>query len=416
MFNPLSVFIGVRYTRAKRRNHFISFISLTSMVGLSLGVLVMILVLSVMNGFDRELRTRILGMVPHATITSGTQPVDDWRALAEQVKRHPDVVGVAPFTQLQGMLTHSGSVRPVLVNAVLPEAERDVSIISEHMVAGDLNALQSGEFGMVVGEGTARRLGVGVGDKLAFILPEASVTPAGVFPRLKRFTVVGIFKVGADLDSSLALIHIGDAAVLSRWQEQQVEGVRLKLRDLFRAPQVSWDIANSLQGQEFIARDWTRSHGNLFQAIQMEKTMIALLLLLIVAVAAFNIISTLVMVVTDKKADIAILRTLGMTPRQIMMVFMVQGTVIGVVGTVIGGVLGVISALNITTWVAALEKLLGHQFLNSNVYFINYLPSELKVDDVVLICSTALLMSFLATLYPAWKAARTQPAEALRYE
>lgn len=416
MFNPLSVFIGVRYTRAKRRNHFISFISLTSMIGLSLGVLVMILVLSVMNGFDRELRTRILGMVPHATITSGTQPVDDWRALAEQVKRHPDVVGVAPFTQLQGMLTHSGSVRPVLVNAVLPEAERDVSIISEHMVAGDLNALQSGEFGMVVGEGTARRLGVGVGDKLAFILPEASVTPAGVFPRLKRFTVVGIFKVGADLDSSLALIHIGDAAVLSRWQEHQVEGVRLKLRDLFRAPQVSWDIANSLQGQEFIARDWTRSHGNLFQAIQMEKTMIALLLLLIVAVAAFNIISTLVMVVTDKKADIAILRTLGMTPRQIMMVFMVQGTVIGVVGTVIGGVLGVISALNITTWVAALEKLLGHQFLNSNVYFINYLPSELKVDDVVLICSTALLMSFLATLYPAWKAARTQPAEALRYE
>lgn len=416
MFNPLSVFIGVRYTRAKRRNHFISFISLTSMIGLSLGVLVMILVLSVMNGFDRELRTRILGMVPHATITSGTQPVDDWRALAEQVKRHPDVVGVAPFTQLQGMLTHSGSVRPVLVNAVLPEAERDVSIISEHMVAGDLDALRSGEFGMVVGEGTARRLGVGVGDKLAFILPEASVTPAGVFPRLKRFTVVGIFKVGADLDSSLALIHIGDAAVLSRWQEHQVEGVRLKLRDLFRAPQVSWDIANALQGQEFIARDWTRSHGNLFQAIQMEKTMIALLLLLIVAVAAFNIISTLVMVVTDKKADIAILRTLGMTPRQIMMVFMVQGTVIGVVGTVIGGVLGVISALNITAWVAALEKLLGHQFLNSNVYFINYLPSELKVDDVVLICSTALLMSFLATLYPAWKAARTQPAEALRYE
>ena len=416
MFNPLSVFIGVRYTRAKRRNHFISFISLTSMIGLSLGVLVMILVLSVMNGFDRELRTRILGMVPHATITSGTQPVDDWRALAEQVKRHPDVVGVAPFTQLQGMLTHSGSVRPVLVNAVLPEAERDVSIISEHMVAGDLNALQSGEFGMVVGEGTARRLGVGVGEKLTFILHETSVTPAGVFPRLKRFTIVGIFKVGADLDNSLALIHIGDAAVLSHWQEHQVEGVRLKLRDLFRAPQVSWDIANSLQGQEFIARDWTRSHGNLFQAIQMEKTMIALLLLLIVAVAAFNIISTLVMVVTDKKADIAILRTLGMTPRQIMMVFMVQGTVIGVVGTVIGGVLGVISALNITAWVAALEKLLGHQFLNSNVYFINYLPSELKVDDVVLICSTALLMSFLATLYPAWKAARTQPAEALRYE
>lgn len=415
MFNPLSVFIGVRYTRAKRRNHFISFISLTSMVGLALGVLVMILVLSVMNGFDRELRTRILGMVPHATITS-FQPVDDWQALAEQAKRNPEVLAVAPFTQLQGMLTHSGTVQPVLVNAVLPEAERGVSIIADRMVSGDLNALQAGEFGIVIGEGTARRFRVNVGDKLTFIIPEASVTPAGVFPRLKRFTIVGVFKVGAELDSSLALIHTADAASLSRWKENQVEGVRLKLRDLFKAPQVSWEIANSLKGEEFMARDWTRSHGNLFQAIQMEKTMIALLLLLIVAVAAFNIISTLVMVVTDKKADIAILRTLGMTPQQIMMVFMVQGSVIGVVGTVIGGVLGVVSALNVTAWVAGLEKLLGRQFLSSDVYFINYLPSELRINDVVLICATALLMSFLATLYPAWKAARTQPAEALRYE
>ena len=414
MFRPLSVFIGMRYTRAKRRNHFISFISLTSMVGLALGVLVMILVLSVMNGFDRELRTRILGMVPHATI-SANQPIGDWRALAAQVAQHPEVEAVAPFSQLQGMLTHGGGVQPVLVNAVLPEAEKNVSIIAQHMVRGSLDDLKDGEFGIIVGEITARRFGVNVGDKLTFILPEASVTPAGVFPRLKRFTVVGVFKVGAELDSSLALIHVGDAARLSHWPDNQVEGVRLKLKDLFKAPEVAWRIAGQL-GDDYIARDWTRTHGSLFQAIQMEKTMIGLLLLLIVAVAAFNIISTLVMVVTDKKADIAILRTLGMTPRQIMLVFMVQGSVIGVVGTLIGGVLGVISALNVTEWVAWLEKLVGHKFLSSDVYFINYLPSQLRLEDVVLICTAALSMSFLATLYPAWRAARTQPAEALRYE
>jgi lipoprotein-releasing system permease protein len=408
------VFIGMRYTRAKRRNHFISFISLTSMVGLALGVLVMILVLSVMNGFDRELRTRILGMVPHATI-SANQPIGDWRALAAQVAQHPEVEAVAPFSQLQGMLTHGGGVQPVLVNAVLPEAEKNVSIIAQHMVRGSLDDLKDGEFGIIVGEITARRFGVNVGDKLTFILPEASVTPAGVFPRLKRFTVAGVFKVGAELASSLALIHVGDAARLSHWPDNQVEGVRLKLKDLFKAPEVAWRIAGQL-GDDYIARDWTRTHGSLFQAIQMEKTMIGLLLLLIVAVAAFNIISTLVMVVTDKKADIAILRTLGMTPRQIMLVFMVQGSVIGVVGTLIGGVLGVISALNVTEWVAWLEKLVGHKFLSSDVYFINYLPSQLRLEDVVLICTAALSMSFLATLYPAWRAARTQPAEALRYE
>lgn len=414
MFRPLPFFIGVRYTRAKRRNHFISFISLTSMIGLALGVLVMILVLSVMNGFDRELRTRILGMVPHATISS-FQPIDDWKTIGDQVMTHKEVVAVAPFTQLQGMLTHSGAVQPVMVQAVLPEAEKNVSIINEHMVQGSLDDLKSGDFGIVIGEITARRFRINVGDKLTFVLPEAAVTPAGVFPRLKRFTVVGVFKVGAELDGSLALINIEDGARLSRWQTNQVEGVRLKLKDLFDAPRVAWEIAKSMPG-DLQPRDWTRSHGNLFQAIQMEKTMIALLLLLIVAVAAFNIISTLIMVVTDKKADIAILRTLGATPRQIMGIFMVQGTVIGVIGTLIGGVLGVISALNVTAWVAWLEKLIGHKFLSSDVYFINYLPSELRVEDVVLICGAALCMSFFATLYPAWRASRTQPAEALRYE
>ena len=415
MFRPLSFFIGMRYTRAKRRNHFISFISLTSMVGLALGVLVMIVVLSVMNGFDHELRTRILGMVPHATVVSHT-PLDDWREVAEQAAEHRQVVATAPFTHLQGMLTQSGSVRPVLVTGVLPEAEDKVSIISEHMQQGSLADLRSGEFGMVVGEIYARQFGLQIGDKLTFILPEASVTPAGVFPRLKRFTVKGVFKVGAELDGAMAMIHIEDAARLQRWPSNQVEGVRLKLDNLFDAPRVAWEISRSISDRQLYSRDWTRSHGNLFAAIQMEKTMIALLLLLIVAVAAFNIISTLVMVVTDKKADIAILRTLGASPRQIMAIFMVQGTLIGVVGTIIGAVLGIIAALNITSWVAWLESLLGHEFLSADVYFISYLPSRLQGSDVLLICSAALGMSFLATLYPAWRASRTQPAEALRYE
>ena len=415
MFRPLSFFIGMRYTRAKRRNHFISFISLTSMVGLALGVLVMIVVLSVMNGFDHELRTRILGMVPHATVVSHT-PLDDWREVAEQAAEHRQVVATAPFTQLQGMLTQSGSVRPVLVTGVLPEAEDKVSIISEHMQQGSLADLRSGEFGMVVGEIYARQFGLQIGDKLTFILPEASVTPAGVFPRLKRFTVKGVFKVGAELDGAMAMIHIEDAARLQRWPSNQVEGVRLKLDNLFDAPRVAWEISRSISDRQLYSRDWTRSHGNLFAAIQMEKTMIALLLLLIVAVAAFNIISTLVMVVTDKKADIAILRTLGASPRQIMAIFMVQGTLIGVVGTIIGAVLGIIAALNITSWVAWLESLLGHEFLSADVYFISYLPSRLQGSDVLLICSAALGMSFLGKLYPAWRAYRTQPAEALRYE
>lgn len=414
MFRPLPFFVGLRYTRAKRRNHFISFISLISMLGLTLGVLVMILVLSVMNGFDRELRTRILGMVPHASI-NGYEPIDDWRGIAGQLEEHSQVVAAAPFIQMQGMLTHNGSVAPVLVSGINPEAEEGVSIISEHMQAGRLTDLQEGEFGIIIGELIAKRFNVQQGDKLTFVMPEASVTPAGVFPRLKRFHVVGIFKVGAELDGSLAMVHIADAARLSRWQPGQVQGIRLQLEDLFQAPRVAWELVNELPGS-YYAQDWTRSHGNLFAAIRMEKTMIGLLLLLIIAVAAFNIISTLVMVVTDKKADIAILRTLGASPGTIMGIFMVQGSVIGVVGTVAGGVLGVLAALNVSTMVAGLERLLGTQFLSSDVYFISYLPSQLIWTDVLTVCGTALGMSFLATLYPAWRASRTEPAEALRYD
>ena len=416
MFRPLFVFIGTRYTRAKRRNHFVSFISLTSMIGLALGVVVMIVVLSVMNGFDHEMRTRVLGVVPHATIESG-EPIGDWQSLADKVKQNPKVLAVAPFTQMQGLLTNNGQVQKVLLNGIDPARERQVSIIDNFMQQGQLDALAPGSFGIVIGDKAAAKLGVVLGDKVTFVAPEVTVTPAGMFPRMKRFTVVGIFHVGAgEIDGYLGVTNLDDLGRLHRWKPDQVQGLRLKFDDLFQAPRTAWEIAKQLGENHYYARDWTRTHGNLYQAIRMEKAMIGLLLLLIVAVAAFNIISTLVMVVNDKKGDIAILRTLGATPGTIMAIFMVQGTVIGVVGTLIGALVGMFAALNVSAAISALEGLIGHKFLNADVYFIDYLPSQLMAEDVLMVCGAALVLSFLATLYPAWRAARTQPAEALRYE
>jgi len=417
MYRPLFFFIGARYTRAKRRNHFVSFISLTSMVGLALGVLVMILVLSVMNGFDHEMRTKVLGLVPHATVESPAL-LDDWQSLADEALKDPRVLAVAPFNQAQGLLTNDGKVQKILINAVDPAHEGKVSIIEQFILNdGSLQALQAGEFGILLGERAATKLGVGVGDKVTFVAPEVTVTPAGMFPRLKRFTVVGTFRVGAgEIDGFVALAHLDDLGRLQRFKPGQVQGVRLAFADLFQAPQLAWELSARLGQGDYIARDWTRTHGNLYQAIRMEKTMIGLLLLLIVAVAAFNIISTLVMVVTDKKGDIAILRTLGATPSEIMAIFMVQGSIIGVIGTLVGAVLGVLAALNISSLIAALEKALDIKFLSAEVYFSDYLPSQLMWFDVFLVCTAALILSFLATLYPAWRAARTQPAEALRYE
>ncbi|WP_434629766.1 lipoprotein-releasing ABC transporter permease subunit [Pseudomonas sp. Z1-29] len=416
MFRPLFVFIGTRYTRAKRRNHFVSFISLTSIIGLALGVVVMIVVLSVMNGFDHEMRTRVLGMVPHATLETG-EAISDWPSLAAKVKQNPQVLAVAPFTQMQGLLTNDGKVSKVLLNGIDPGLERQVSIIDNFMRQGKLDDLAPGSFGIVIGDKAATKLGVAIGDKLTFVAPEVTVTPGGMFPRMKRFTVVGIFHVGAgELDGYLGVTNLQDLARLHRWKPDQVQGLRLKFDDLFQAPRVAWSIAQQLGEDRYYARDWTRTHGNLYQAIRMEKAMIGLLLLLIVAVAAFNIISTLVMVVNDKKGDIAILRTLGATPGQIMRIFMVQGTVIGVIGTFVGALVGMFAALNVSAAIAALEGLIGHKFLNADVYFIDYLPSQLQADDVLMVCGAALILSFLATLYPAWRAARTQPAEALRYE
>lgn len=418
MFRPLPLFIGARYTRARRRSHFVSFISLTSIIGLALGVLVMILVLSVMNGFDYEMRHRVLGMVPHATLEAG-QPLSDWQGLARQVESQPGVLASAPFTQMQGLLTGNGQVQKVLINAIEPSLEARVSIIEDFFLPGQgsLAALQPSEFGIVLGDTAAQRLGLQLGDRVTFVAPEVALTPAGMFPRMKRFTLVGLFHVGAgEVDGHVALVHRQDAARLLRWQADQVQGLRLQLADLFQAPQTAWQLVEQLGREQFYARDWTRSHGNLYQAIRMEKTMIGLLLLLIVAVAAFNIVSTLVMVVTDKKADIAILRTLGATPRQILATFMVQGCFIGVVGTLLGALLGVLAALNISALIAWVERSLGMRFLSAEVYFIDYLPSRVQLADVLTVCAAALLLSFLATLYPAWRAARTQPAEALRYE
>ncbi len=415
MFRPLSIFIGARYTRAKRRNHFISFISMTSMIGLALGVLAMIVVLSVMNGFQKEMSSRILGMVPHATLL-GDKPLDDWQPVAAAALKNPEVLAAVPFTDMDGMLSYKGYMQPIQISGVDPAQEGKVSIVADHITQGSMQDLKPGEFGVVIGDITARRFRLNVGDKITLIVPEISGdAPGGITPRMQRLNVVGVFKVGAELDGSMALIHMADAATIQHWQPNQVQSVRLKLKDLYMAPQVSKTIAASL-GAGYKADDWTHTQGSLFSAMKMEKTMIGLLLLMIVAVAAFNIIATLIMVVNDKGADIAILRTIGATPRQIMGIFMVQGTVIGVVGTLIGGVLGVIAAINVSAVVGWIERTTGQHIFTSDVYFISNLPSDLQASDVVMICSAGLILSFLATVYPAWRAAQIEPAYALRYE
>ena len=415
MFKPISLYIGLRYTRARRSNHFISFIALVSMIGLTLGVAVLITVLSVMNGFDRELKNRVLGMVPQATVSS-TQILTDWPVLAKKIEQHEHVAGVAPFTQLQGMLTAQGTVAGIMVTGIEPKYEKNVSIIQQHMVEGSIDKLQKGEYGIVLGKQMTDGLGLRLNDSVTLVLPEATPSPAGVVPRFKRFKIVGIFSIGAEVDSSLGYIALNDASTLLRLPDG-AQGIRMKLDDIFLAPQMSNEIVRDLNQSgrgNFYASDWTYTHGNLFSAIQMEKTMVALLLVLIVIVAAFNIVSSLVMVVTDKKADIAILRTLGASPKTITQIFMVQGTVIGVVGTIMGTILGITLALTVSDLVGWVSTAFGlHLF---DAYFINYLPSYLKWQDVVKIVILSLGLSFIATIYPAYRAAKIQPAEALRYE
>jgi lipoprotein-releasing system permease protein len=415
MRNPYELSAGLRYTRAKRRNHFISFISLASMLGIAIGVMALITVLSVMNGFERELRTRILGMASHATISALRGGLDDWQGVEKLAARNPEIAALAPYVEGEGMLKAGSDLTGTLLRGVLPEEEAKVSEIAQHMKAGTLTDLKAGEYNIILGRELATSLGVDVGDKVDLMIPQASVTPAGVLPRFRRFTVAGVFSVGMyEFDRGLVLIHLADAQALYRMGDQ-VTGVRLKLHDLFKAPQVARDLASDLPGIYYVS-DWTRQHANFFRAVKTEKMVMFIILSLIVGVAAFNIVSTLVMVVQDKQADIAILRTLGATPRSIMAIFMVQGSIIGIVGTVLGVVGGVLLALNVETLVPLLERLTHQQFLSPDVYYISDLPSELKVTDVIRIGLLSLALGLLSTLYPAWRASRTQPAEALRYE
>ncbi len=407
--------VGLRYTRAKRRNHFISFISAISMAGIALGVAALIVVLSVMNGFQKELRSRILGVASHVQISGPNNQMTDWQAVAGIVGQDPRVKGAAPFVNAQGMLAAGQAVRGSVVRGILPDREDQVAEIGQHMRAGKLESLKPGEFGIVLGSELARALGVLNGEKVALIAPQGLVTPAGVIPRLKQFTVVGLFEVGMfEYDSGLALVHLEDAQKLYQMGDA-VSGVRLRLEDLFASRPVARDLMAKLDASYF-ATDWTRSHANFFRAVEIEKRVMFIILLLIVAVAAFNIVSTLVMLVTDKQADIAILRTLGASPRSIIEIFMVQGTLIGVIGTFAGLIGGVLLGLNVATVVPFIENALGFKFLAKDIYYISDLPSDVQVGDVTVIGIVSLVLSFVATLYPSWRASRTNPAEALRYE
>jgi lipoprotein-releasing system permease protein len=415
MFKPLVFYIGLRYTRAKRRTQFISFITLTSVLGIALGVAALITVLSVMNGFEAELRERILGMTAHATITGRYGQLDNWRELDEKLKNYPHVEGAAPFISGQVMINAGRRVSGTMLNGIMPDYESRVSEVGNKMKAGKLTDLVAGQYGIVLGAELANYLGVMMGDKITVISPQINSTPAGIVPRMRRFTVVGIFQVGMyEYDRNMAIINIEDAAKLFRMGDA-VSGLRIKLDDLFNAPRITYELGNALY-DDYQVSDWTLAHSNFFKAIQIEKRVMFIILLLIVAVAAFNIVSTLVMVVTDKRADIAILKTQGLTSGSVMGIFMVLGAIIGVVGTALGTAGGILLALNVETIVPAIEKLFHVQFMAADVYYISELPSKLVWMDVYVIAGMAFFLSLLATIYPAWQASRINPAEVLRYE
>lgn len=414
MFKPLSLFIGLRYVRAKRRNHFISVISLISMLGIGLGVTVLITVLSVMNGFDKEIKERILGMMPHVLVLGYDGEIKDWQKARDAIASQPYVQEVTPFVETQGMLSTPGVTRFVSATGVDPALEDQHSFLAKHMVEGNLDLLQADRFNIILGKQLASGLNVGIGDAVTFAIPEASLTPAGLVPRFKRFHVVGIFEVDYDYDASFAYINMSDAQKLLRYQGG-ITGLNVKIDSIYNANADATKLYHVLDN-EFRVYDWTVLNGTFFEAVKLEKKMMTLILGMIIAVAAFNILSMLVMAVTDKQADIAILRTMGAMPKTIMHIFVVQGTVIGVVGTLLGVIGGVLLALNVTALVAWLETAVGVQFISSDVYYISFLPSQLLLSDVLKISLLSFSLSFMATWYPAWRASKTQPAEALRYE
>ena len=412
---PYELFIGLRYTRARQRSRFISFISLVSVIGIALGITVLITVLSVMNGFQREVRTRILSVASHIQITGPANTLADWRAVADKARQNPEVVAAAPYVTAQGLLSSGGTVRGAYIRGILPEAEEKVADLAQHMVSGSLGALKPGEFGIVLGIELARALTVAVGDKVVLIAPQGQVTPAGILPRLRQFTVVGIFSVDHyEYDSGLGLVDLQDAQTLYRTGEQ-VSGVRLKLKDLFEAVRVSRELSQSL-GPDANVTDWTRLNANFFRAVDIEKRMMFLIVFLIIAVAAFNIVSSLFMAVKDKQADIAILRTLGASPGSVMKIFLIQGTLIGLMGTLADVAAGIALALNVDVVVPFIEHVFGFKFLSKDVYQISDLPSELRAADVLMTAFFSFVVSLLATIYPSYRAAKINPAEALRYE
>ena len=414
MFKPIPVAIGLRYLRAKRRNGFISFISLASILGIAIGVAALITTLAVMTGFQTEIRDRLLQMASHATISGAGESISDWQRAVQVSREDPRVAGAAPYVELQGLLNGARN-QPAMVRGILPEQEATVSVLGERMVQGDIGALQPGDFNIVLGKELAIWLGVSVGDDVILYVPEYRSTPLGAVPQLKRFTVSGLFEAGyQEFDRGLAVVHMADAQRLLRMGEG-VTGVRLRLHDMDLAFEVARELALELGGPYRVS-DWQQENANMFRALRLEKTMMAILLSLIIAMGAVNLVSSQVMLVTDKQADIAILRTLGLTPRAVMQVFMVQGTLIGVIGTVSGVVGGILLTLNLEHILRGIEQLFGVVLMPEDVYYVTGLPTELRVDDVVTITLVALAMAFLATLYPAWRAARTAPAEALRYE
>jgi len=417
MFQPFELFVGLRYTRAKRRNHFISFISLISILGIALGVTALITVTSVMNGFEQEMRERIVGAASHATITGLGEPVADWQGVAAAATGNPEVLGAAPYVEGQVMLVHAGRSTGSLVRGVLPAEEPQVSELAASLLEDTtLEAtLAPREFGMLLGADLAAFLGAIPGDRVMVITPEASVTPVGFVPRIKRFTVTGVFRFGMfQFDRNLAVMHASDAAKLFRLEADTFSGVRLKLADTARAPLIARDVREAI-GFDYYVSDWTQQNANYFLAVKMEKTMMFIILSMIVAVAAFNIVSTLVMLVQDKQADIAILRTQGASPGSILQIFIVQGTLIGVLGTVLGLLGGISLASNIDVVVPFIERFTG-PVLNPEVYYIDEMPSDLRLGDVVKVGIMSFVLSILATLYPAWRASRTDPAAALAYE
>jgi len=418
VFHPLALFVGLRYTRARRSKHFISFISLASMVGIAIGVLVLITVLSVMNGFEQAMRDRILGMLAHVTVSQTDTLVEDWQKLRTELLEFPHVKAVSPFIEAPAMLSEGEEARGVLMQGIDPAIESQVSAVFSHVTAGNMQDLKPGSFGVAIGATLAKDLKVAVGDSLTFISPSEGALEAGNLPALQRFKVVAIFRVDMqNYDSAFAYVNIQDAAA-SLKMGTSVTGLRLKLNDLYLAPKMSEEILQRL-GPEWPTlwvSDWTRQNENFFKAIQMQKSVMFIILLMIVAVAAFNLVSTLVMVVTDKESDIAILRTLGLSSGRVMKIFMVQGTLIGVIGTLAGVALGLLVAVNLDAIVGALEWVFDTHFIDSKVYFVSEMQSQVNVGDVLLIAFSSLAMSIVATLYPAWRASKVQPAESLRYE